>query len=169
MRAQSGKTARKKQEGKEKKLEDDSDSVDSDTEEDSEERGFLWLQRHKRKKLPPNLKRCKVEPATQLGPQPQPEPVEKTVESVVAKVQEKEIAPEISKIQPRALGPMMVAPMAAQAASVSSQKEEYDLNKAFDLGFGTPMPQQQPRVLRPRRLPRRTRKLCNPIRPTTSE
>ncbi|MED6191710.1 hypothetical protein PIB30_003053 [Stylosanthes scabra] len=39
---------------------------------------------------------------------------------------------------------MMVALMAAQAASVSSQKEEYDLNKAFDLGFGTPVPQQQP-------------------------
>ncbi|MED6220999.1 hypothetical protein PIB30_050232 [Stylosanthes scabra] len=34
--------------------------------------------------------------------------------------------------------------MAAQATSVSSQKEEYDLNKAFDLGFGTLMPQQQP-------------------------
>ncbi|MED6172039.1 hypothetical protein PIB30_046486 [Stylosanthes scabra] len=40
MRAQSGKTTRKKQEGKEKKLEDDSDSVDSDTEEDSEEEEY---------------------------------------------------------------------------------------------------------------------------------
>ncbi|MED6121618.1 hypothetical protein PIB30_031949 [Stylosanthes scabra] len=68
----------------------------------------------------------------------------RVVESVVVEAQEKEAVADLKKIQPRALGTMMFAPMAAQAASVSSQKEEYDLNKAFDLGFGTPVPQQQP-------------------------
>ncbi|MED6212485.1 hypothetical protein PIB30_083758, partial [Stylosanthes scabra] len=130
-----------------------------------------------------------------------PEPVEKTVESVVANAQEKEIAPEINKMAepaiqlgpqqqlepivtlglepPEVIGGYMAACEQAKKTSENKKKEadaeieaceegeillflrrvvesvvveaqekeakeEYDLNKAFDLGFGTPVPQQQP-------------------------
>ncbi|MED6151645.1 hypothetical protein PIB30_084435 [Stylosanthes scabra] len=143
MRAQSGKTARKKQEGKEKKLEDDSNSVDSDTEEDSEEEEYhstdleeteseyeeVQRERKSKKMEEESVNdtnpepEAEPEPIIEFGPQPRPESnIEGGAEPII----------EVGHEPPEVLEEMMAECRRAEQ-DIERKKEEADAEiKACD-------------------------------------